>query len=107
MQLRPAVTRQQWAEVDGLLNPVLVSFPSDKVMASVEKLRSALQTEREEKENSLVEKIEEIMARTIKDVESSPDPPSIATWNISVRPLLASSSLERRTGLNRQPTFAP
>ncbi|PYI94364.1 MAG: hypothetical protein DME97_02595 [Verrucomicrobia bacterium] len=74
MQLRPALARNQGAEVDGLLNQVLVSFPSDKVRASVEKLRSALQTEREEKENSLVEKIEAIMARTIKAVETARAP---------------------------------
>jgi hypothetical protein len=71
VQLRPTLARTQGAEFEGLLTQVLVSFPSDKVRAWVENLRSALRSEREEKENALAEKIEAILARTTKAVESA------------------------------------
>lgn len=69
MQLRPGLARASGADVEGLLNQVLVSFPSDKIRASVEKLRGALQTEREERENALAAKVDAILARTTKAVE--------------------------------------
>jgi hypothetical protein len=96
-QLRPALARTQGAEVEGLLNQVLVSFSSDKVRTSVEKLRGALQKEREEKENALAEKIEAILMRTIKAVEIARAP---ADLDNAIREL--SSVLEQREAMSEK-----
>jgi hypothetical protein len=97
MQLRPALAHNQAAEVESLLNQVLVSLPSDKVRASAEKLRGALQTEREEKENALAEKIEAILVRTIKAVETARTP---ADLDNAIREL--SSAPEQREAISEK-----
>jgi hypothetical protein len=70
-QLRSLMERGEKSQVEETLRQVLLAFSSAEVSAGIEKLRAAVQIEREAREKALIEKMEALLEQTRKSVQNA------------------------------------
>lgn len=70
-QLRSLIERGEKSQVEETLRQVLLAFYSEEVSAGIDKLRAAVQIERDAKEKALIEKMEALLEQTRKAVQNA------------------------------------